>query len=101
MSTDGFPQAHEAMEVGQEILRVAHAAQVTLPTIELTWHEGVPSLEVKWFPTIGPVEDSAVLLSRVRDVFVTAGEEMYDIGTSASYQTDLHGIDVEFTVYTH
>jgi hypothetical protein len=100
VSTDGIAEARTALTVADDILTIAHRRQMTLPHIELNWTGGAPSLDIKWFPTIGPKEDAAALVAQVRSAFVPDDEEMCEIGTSTSYVTDLHGITVDFTVYT-
>jgi hypothetical protein len=99
VSSDGYPQAVAALKIADDVLGVAHARQMTLPHIELGWHDGEPSLEVKWYPTIFP-EPATALIEAVRSAFVKDGEEMDDRGSYISYETDLHGITVDFTVYT-
>jgi hypothetical protein len=100
VSSDGYPAAVEALRVADIVISVAHAHQMTLPHIELSWHDGKPSLEVKWYPYIDKEKDPAVLVEQVRSAFVKDGDQMYDHGTYVDHSTDLHGVPIDFTIYT-
>lgn len=99
MSSDGFPAAYDAMAIGQEILTVAHRRDIPLPAIELRWYQGTPQLDVRWYPLIDNNAPVDLLVEAVEKAFVTKGESLHTHPASSSYETEIHGLTVDFTVY--
>ena len=103
MSTDGYPAVVDATRVIEAVATVCHRREIPMPQFEIdTYRPGTSTtvesvkVEVKWFPTIDNLGET--LISDVAEAFIRKDEWYIGEGYH-SYSTEIHGLDVEFTIH--